>query len=88
MPAGDTAHDRLRHDALEQLRHDLKTPLITIHGRAQLLARGSRRAPTLGEEERARMLDGVATIEALVLAMVALIDAMGREGVEGGADPA
>jgi hypothetical protein len=34
------------------------------------------------------MLDGVATIEAMVLAMVALIDAMGREGVDGGADTA
>jgi K+-sensing histidine kinase KdpD len=86
MPARDTAPDKLRHDALEQLRHDLKTPLITIHGRAQLLARGIRRVPTLSEEERTRMLRGVATIEALVLAMVALIDARRGEGGEGGAD--
>ena len=34
------------------------------------------------------MLDGVATIEAMVLAMVALIDAMRGEGGEGGADTA
>ena len=34
------------------------------------------------------MLHGVATIEALVLGMVTLIDAMGGEGVDGGADPA
>jgi hypothetical protein len=32
------------------------------------------------------MLDGLATIEAMVLAMVALIDAMGREVVDGGAN--
>ena len=87
MPAGDTAPDKLRDDALEQLRHDLKTPLITIHGRAQLLARGIRRVPTLSEEERTRMLDGVATIEAMVLAMVALIVAMRNVGGDGGANP-
>ena len=86
MPAGDAAPDVLRHDALDQLRHDLKSPLIIIHGRAQLLARGIRRAPTLSEEERMRMLDGVATIEAMVLGMVTLIDAIGREGTDGGAD--
>ena len=86
MPAGDTAPDKLRRASLEQLRHDLKTPLITIHGRAQLLARGIRRAQTLSEEERTRMLDGVATIGAMVLAMVALIDALRGEGGDGGAD--
>ena len=45
-----------------------------------------RRAPALSEEERMLMLDGVATIEAMVLGMVALIDAIGREGMDGGAD--
>jgi hypothetical protein len=60
--------------------------LIIIHGRAQLLARGIRRASNLSEEERTRKLDGVATIEAMVLGMVALIDAMRGEGGDGGAD--
>ena len=60
--------------------------MIIIHGRAQLLARGIRRAPTLGEEERTRMLDGAATIEAMVPGMVALIDAMRGECGDGGAD--
>ena len=46
------------------------------------------RKVSLSDEERTRMLDGVATIEAMVPGMVALIDAMGREGVDGGADTA
>ena len=37
-------------DPLDQLRYDLKTPLTTIHGRAQLLARAMRRAPSPMEE--------------------------------------
>jgi hypothetical protein len=46
-----------------------------------------RRAPILSEEERTRMLDGVVTIEAMVLGMVALIDAMRNVGGDGGANP-
>ena len=36
MPAADETSDGDCHDAVEQLRHDLKTPLTTIHGRAYL----------------------------------------------------
>jgi hypothetical protein len=68
------ASDGINSAPLDQLRHDLKTPLTTIHGRAQLLARGIRRAPNLSEEERTRKLDGVATIEAMVLGMKAGLD--------------
>ena len=85
MPAADAFPDGIVDDPLDQLRHDLKTPLTTISGRAHLLARSVRRSSSLSDEERARMLDGVSSIEAMVLAMVALIDALRGEG---GADTA
>ena len=75
----------------DQLRHDLKTPLTTISGHAQLLTRAIRRSPSLAENERARMLESLATIEAAVREMVPMIDAMGREDshtTDDGADPA
>jgi K+-sensing histidine kinase KdpD len=65
-------------DPLDQLRHDLRSPLTTIRGRAYLLARAVRRAPSLSEEERTRMLAGVAAIETAVAAMVTVI-----EGIDG-----
>jgi len=64
---------------LDQLRHDLRSPLTTIRGRAYLLARAVRRAPSLSDDERTRMLTGVAAIETAVAAMVAVI-----EGIDGG----
>ena len=73
-------------DPLDQLRHELKTPLTTIRGRAHLLARAVRRPPSLSDEERTRMLDGLASIDTAVMAMVAVIDAMGREHRDGGGD--
>ena len=73
-------------DPLDQLRHELKTPLTTIRGRAHLLARAVRRAPSLSDEERTRMLDGLASIDTAVMEMVAVIDAMGRERRDGGGD--
>jgi signal transduction histidine kinase len=65
-------------DPLDQLRHDLRSPLTTIRGRAYLLARAVRRAPSLTDDERTRMLTGVAAIETAVVAMVAVI-----EGIDG-----
>jgi K+-sensing histidine kinase KdpD len=85
MPAADASPDGIVYDPLDHLRHDLKTPLTTISGRAYLLVRSVRRSSSLSDEEQARMLDGVASIEAMVLGMVALIDAMRGEGGEGGA---
>ena len=46
-----------------------------------------RRAPSVSEE-RARMLDGVATIEAMVLAVVVQIDVVRGVGGDGGVDTA
>jgi hypothetical protein len=63
----------------DQLRHDLKSPLTTIHARAQLLGRAVQRATSLTDEERIRILAGLAEIQTSVLEMVAVIDAMGDE---------
>ena len=62
------------HDSLDELRHELKTPLTTIHGRAQLLTRAVRRSPSLTEAERTEMLDALTTIEGTVRTMVTVID--------------
>jgi signal transduction histidine kinase len=66
-------------DSHDRLRHELKTPLTTIHGRAQLFARAVRRSPSLTEQERAKLLAGLAELEAAVRVMVARIEAMGRD---------
>jgi signal transduction histidine kinase len=71
------------HDPLDLLRHDLKTPLTTIHGRAQLLARRIQRSPSLAAAERTRMLEGLVAIDTAVAAMVAIIDAMGGDHRDG-----
>ena len=73
-------------DPLDQVQHDLKTPLTAIHGRAHLLARAIRRSPSLADEERAKMLEGMATIETAVHAMVTLIDGMGSTQSDGPTD--
>jgi signal transduction histidine kinase len=78
MHAEDETHAERPLDPLDQLRHDLRSPLTTIRGRAYLLARAVRRAPSLSEEERTRMLAGVAAIETAVAAMVTVI-----EGIDG-----
>ncbi len=72
------------HDSLDELRHELKTPLTTIHGRAQLLTRAVRRSPSLTEAERTQMLDALTTIEGTVRTMVTVIDDL--KGTGGGAD--
>jgi K+-sensing histidine kinase KdpD len=88
MSATDDASDGINHAPLDQLRHDLKTPLTTIHGRAQLLDRAIRRSPSLPEDERARMLAAVVAIEAAVRAMVPLIDSLGEAANDSGSDTA
>ncbi len=82
MRADDETHAERPLDPLDRLRHDLRSPLTTIRGRAYLLARAVRRAPSLTEEERTRMLAGVAAIETAVATMVAVI-----EGIEGDPTP-
>ena len=86
MPCPDDADDVPPPDALDQLRHDLKTPLTTIRARAQLLGRAIRRSPSLTDDERARMLESLATIDKAVQTMVRAIDAMGRGGEDGSPD--
>jgi K+-sensing histidine kinase KdpD len=86
MSAADDTSDGINDAPLDQLRHDLKTPLTTIHGRAQLLDRALRRSPSLPEDERARMLAAIVAIEAAVRVMVALIDSMGAAGTDGRSD--
>jgi K+-sensing histidine kinase KdpD len=88
MCAADDAPDGFVHAPLDQLRHDLKTPLTTFHGRAQLLDRAIRRSPSLPEDERARMLTAVVPIETAVRVVVRLIDSMSGAGADGGSDPA
>jgi signal transduction histidine kinase len=86
MPCVDNADDVPSPDALDQLRHDLKTPLTTIHARAQLLGRAIRRSPSLTDDEQARMLESLATIDEAVRTMVTVIDAMGRDSANGSSD--
>jgi signal transduction histidine kinase len=81
MHAEDETHAERPLDPLDRLRHDLRSPLTTIRGRAYLLARAVRRAPSLTEDERTGMLAGVAAIEAAVAAMVVVID-----GIDGDRD--
>jgi signal transduction histidine kinase len=83
MHAEDETHAERPLDPHDRLRHDLRSPLTTIRGRAYLLARAVRRAPSLTEEERTGMLAGVAAIEAAVAAMVVVID-----GIDGDRDSA
>ena len=83
MRADDDTHAERPPAPLDRLRHDLRSPLTTIRGRAYLLARAVRRAPSLTEDERTRMLAGVAAIEAAVAAMVVVID-----GFDGDRTPA
>jgi hypothetical protein len=62
-PVDERTPDR-SHDAVDQRCHDLVSTLTAIQGRTQLLARMVRRASALTPGERARMLVGVAAIEA------------------------
>jgi hypothetical protein len=57
-------------DLRNQLQHGLNTSFTAIHSHAQLLARAVKRSPSLAEEELARMLKGLTTIETEVRAMV------------------
>jgi signal transduction histidine kinase len=85
MSLGDDSPPDESHDPLDQLRHDLKSPLTTIHGRAQLLARSIQRSPSLADEERVRVLAGLTSIAVAVQEMVTLIDAMHHDaGNDGG----
>jgi hypothetical protein len=83
----DDAPDGIVYDAADQLRHDLLTPVSIISARAQLLARDIRRSPVLNEEERARLLEGVAAIQTALQTMCAVIDTIDRSPSDGPAAP-
>ena len=80
MPAADDAPDRLRYGPLDQLRHDLKSPLNTIYARAQLLARSIRGSSSLTDDERVRMLAGITAIEDAVREMVTVVEDLSNAG--------
>src|SRR5215212_5810408 len=67
MHADDETQAERPLDPLDRLRHDLKSPLTAIRGRAYLLARAVRRAPSLPEDERARLLTGVTAVATMVV---------------------
>ena len=87
MPAADDAPDEFVYTPADQLRHDLKSPLTTIYARAYLLGRAIRRAPSLSDEDRTRMLAGVTAIEAAVREMVTVVDGIGAVGGDDRNDP-
>ena len=82
MHTADDSPDGVVHSPADQFRHDLKSPLTTVHGRAYLLSRSIRRSPSLADEERARMLEGLAAIEGAVQQMVIVIDGMGSDAAK------
>lgn len=86
MVSGPGAKDGYPLNALDQLRHDLKSPLTTIYGRAQLMARTVQRSPSLSEDEREKLLSGLAVIESSVQRLVSVIDGMSKEQPPDGDD--
>jgi signal transduction histidine kinase len=77
MAAANNAPERGLADATDHLRHDLLTPLTTISGRTQLLARAIGRSPTLAAEERVTMLEGITAIETAVQTLRGVIASIG-----------
>ncbi|MDQ2652840.1 MAG: hypothetical protein M3Z20_07320 [Chloroflexota bacterium] len=74
MSKSNNQHHGLPADAFDLLRHDLLNPLATIRGRAQLLTRSVARSAGIDEDERARLLRGLAAIELAVITAVAVLD--------------
>jgi signal transduction histidine kinase len=74
MAADDEATDLPAYTAGDGLRHDLKSPLTTIHGRAELLSRAIRRSPSLAEPERAALLAHLLALSTAVQAQLAIIE--------------
>ena len=75
MPAADETPNGFVYTPREQQRHQLKTPLTTISGHAQLLGRTIQRSSDL-TAERDRLLEAVAAIERAVREMVTLVDSL------------
>jgi hypothetical protein len=79
---GDDSPNGFVYDAVDQVRHDLLSPLTTISAHAQLLTRDLRRSPSLTENERVKMLARITAIEAEVRALCAVIDAIGNRRLD------
>lgn len=74
MSQSKNQQDGLQADSFEQLRHDLMNPLATIRGRAQLLSRAVDRSIGIDDDERTRLLRGLAAIDQAVNAAVEVLD--------------
>ena len=74
MSKSNDQHHGLPADGFALLRHDLMNPLATIRGRAQLLTRAVERSAGMDEDERARLLRGLAAIDQAVIAAVEVLD--------------
>jgi nitrogen-specific signal transduction histidine kinase len=74
MSKSNEQHHGLPADSLALLRHDLLNPLATIRGRAQLLTRAVERSASIDDDERTRLLRGLAAIELAVVAAVEVLD--------------
>ena len=77
MAPDDEPTDVPAYTSADLLRHDLKSPLTTIHGRAQLLTRAIRRSPSLAEPERAALLAHLLALHAAIQAQLAVIETIG-----------
>lgn len=74
MSESENKQGGLPAESFEQLRHDLLNPLATIRGRAQLLSRAVERSSDIGDDERARLLRGLAAIDQAVFSAVEVLD--------------
>ena len=74
MSRTNTQHHGLPPESFDQLRHDLLNPLATIRGRAQLLSRAVERSGSIDDDERARLLRGLAAIDQAVRTAVEVLD--------------
>jgi signal transduction histidine kinase len=68
--------DHRQDDGTDALRHDLKIPLTVIRGHAQLMLRVVQR---MEGPERARLLAGLAAIDAAVGILVTRIERIGDD---------
>jgi hypothetical protein len=87
MPAADDAPDGFVYYAADQVGHDLLTPVTNASARAQLLTRDIQRSSFLPEEERTRLLEGLAAIQTAVQTLCAVTDTIGRSSADGTAAP-
>jgi len=78
LPADDSP-DRSALDAVDHLRHDLKTPLTTIYARVSAGSRDPARSRVQWWGADPAAAEGVAGIEGAVREMVTVIDGIGEK---------